>query len=66
MALSNIEVKTIGHHVWDENGFPILKFNSHFPDFDKLSVDGIKYMNNIVMLSRKRLDNMNNKRSIFS
>lgn len=31
--------------VYDESGTPVLKFNSYLPDFDKLSVDGIKYMN---------------------
>ncbi|MBP1222634.1 hypothetical protein [Flavobacterium sp. 1355] len=31
--------------VYDESGFPVLKFKSYLPNFEKLSVDAIKYMN---------------------
>lgn len=47
--------------VYDENGFPVLKFNSYLPDFDKLSVDGIKYMNKYYAASPEKFEILNFK-----
>lgn len=42
--------------VYDETGTPVLKFNSYLPDFNKLSVDGIKYMNRYFEASPEKFE----------
>jgi hypothetical protein len=42
--------------VYDENGNPVLKFKTYLPDFKKLSVDGIKYMNRYFEASPEKFE----------
>lgn len=45
--------------VYDEDGNPVLKFNSYLPDFAKLSVDGINYMNRYFKASTEKFEVFN-------
>jgi hypothetical protein len=47
--------------VYDENGFPVLKFKSYLPDFEKLSVDAIKYMNRYYEAAREKFEVYDNE-----
>lgn len=47
--------------VYDENGTAVLKFNSYLPDFEKLSVDGIKYMNRYFEASPEKFEVFKNE-----
>ncbi|MFH6944593.1 hypothetical protein [Flavobacterium sp. FlaQc-50] len=42
--------------VYDENGIQVLKFNSYLPDFTKLSVDAINYMNRYMSASPEKFE----------
>lgn len=42
--------------VYDENGTRILRFKSYLPDFKKLSVDAIKYMNTYYAVSPEKFE----------
>jgi hypothetical protein len=45
--------------VYDENDIPIIKFNSYLPDFAKLSVEGINYMNRYFKASPEKFEVFN-------
>jgi hypothetical protein len=48
--------------VYDENDTPIIKFNSYLPDFAKLSVDGINYMNRYFEASPEKFEVFNQEK----
>ncbi|OHT44443.1 hypothetical protein B0A71_12840 [Flavobacterium tructae] len=45
--------------VYDEQGIEVLKFNSYLPDFAKLSVDTINYMNRYYLISPEKFEVLN-------
>lgn len=51
--------------VYDENDTPIIKFNSYLPDFAKLSVDAINYMNRYFEASPEKFELFNQEKETY-